>query len=114
MARDYFASALPRLFGHRGAAGVAPENTMPSFERAVAAGVGYLELDVHATRDGTVVALHDATLDRTTDATGRVRNRTLEDLHSIDAGYRFEQAGSFPSRGREIRIPTLLEVLQAF
>src|ERR671937_118037 len=52
---DYFSRPRPRLFGHRGAAGSAPENTLPSFERARADGADYFELDVHATRDGVVV-----------------------------------------------------------
>ena len=58
------------MIGHRGAAGLAPENTLVSFHRARAEGAHVLELDVHATVDGEVVVIHDATIDRTTDGTG--------------------------------------------
>ena len=61
---------VPLVFAHRGGAALAPENTMPAFERAVALGVHGLELDVGLSRDGVVMVHHDAHLDRTTDATG--------------------------------------------
>lgn len=72
--------------GHRGAAGTHPENTLISFRRAVEAGVDGIELDVHRTRDGHLVAIHDPTLDRTTDGTGYVRDLTLEQVRRADAG----------------------------
>jgi len=111
---EYFSRPRPRLFGHRGAAGVAPENTLPSFERAVRDGAGYLELDVHATRDGVVVVIHDPTLERTTDGAGAVRELTFEELRRHDAGCRFESDGAYPFRGRGIRVPALEELLDAF
>jgi glycerophosphoryl diester phosphodiesterase len=112
---SYFAPPRPRLFGHRGAAGVAPENTMVSFAVAAALGAAYLELDVRATKDGTVVVLHDPTLERTTDGTGRVSDRDWEEVSALDAGYRFGWDGShFPYRGQGVRIPTLESVLRAF
>jgi glycerophosphoryl diester phosphodiesterase len=86
---SYFELPRPRLFGHRGAAGVAPENTLPSFAQAVADGAPYLELDVHATADGHVVVIHDATLERTTDGAGAVRDLSLAALRRVDAGCRF-------------------------
>jgi glycerophosphoryl diester phosphodiesterase len=107
----YFAGPRPRLFGHRGAAGVLPENTMASFRRAVADGADVLELDVHATRDGVVVVIHDETLDRTTDGTGRVREQTFAELSRCDAGVRFGDEGGFPYQGRGIRVPALEELL---
>jgi glycerophosphoryl diester phosphodiesterase len=112
---SYFAPPRPRVFGHRGAAGLAPENTLPSFALAAALGAGYLELDVHATRDGNVVVVHDPTLDRTTDGSGPVAELTFAELAGIDAGYRFTADGrSFPYRGQGIRIPTLDSVLRRF
>ena len=112
---SYFAPPRPRLFGHRGAAGVAPENTMVSFAVGASLGAAYLELDVHATRDGTVVVLHDPTLERTTDAVGRVSDRSWEEVSTLDAGYQFGWDGShFPYRGQGIRIPTLESILRAF
>lgn len=108
---DYFSAPRPRLYGHRGAAGIAPENTLPSFRRAVADGARYLELDVHATRDGVVVVIHDPTLDRTTDGSGEVRALSFDELRRHDAGFRFESAGGHPYRGRGVRVPALEELL---
>lgn len=111
----YFGSPPPRIFGHRGAAGVAPENTLPSFALAAALGASYLELDVHATEDGVVVVLHDATLDRTSDGTGRVCEQTWAEISALDAGYRYTNDGrSYPYRGQGARVPSLESVLRAF
>ncbi len=112
--RSGFAGAPPRLFGHRGAAGVAPENTLPSFRRALDDGVDVLELDVHATRDGEVVVLHDPTLERTTDGAGSVAELTFAELARLDAGHRFSPDGgeTFPFRGHGIRVPRLAELLR--
>lgn len=106
----------PLLIGHRGAAGLAPENTMPSFRLAAERwGVDMIELDVRATADGHCVVIHDATVDRTTDATGPVASMTLAQLQAVDAGYRFtDDQGGYPFRGQGIRVPTLDEVLTAF
>jgi glycerophosphoryl diester phosphodiesterase len=114
MASGYFSRPRPRLFGHRGAAGVAPENTLASFERGIADGAELLELDVHATRDGVVVVIHDPTLDRTTDAQGPVRDLAFTELGRHDAGFRFESEGAHPFRGRGIRVPSLQQVLDRF
>lgn len=113
--RRGFAGRKPRLFGHRGAAGVAPENTLVSFERAVRDGVDVLELDVHASADGEIVVLHDATLERTTDGTGPVRALTMHELERLDAGFHFTPDGgaTFPYRGQGIRVPRLVELLHA-
>jgi glycerophosphoryl diester phosphodiesterase len=111
----YFDGARPRLFGHRGAAALLPENTLPSFELAVRDGARYLELDVHASGEGEIVVIHDATVDRTTDGAGAVRLMSLVSLRRLDAGYRFVgRDGGYPARGRGIAIPTLREVLAAF
>lgn len=102
-----------RVIGHRGAAGVAPENTLASFRRAVAAGADAVELDLHTTRCGQLVVIHDDTVDRTTEGRGAVEAMRLEELRSLDAGYRFNPDGgaSYPFRGQGHRIPTLDEVL---
>ena len=112
----FLALDLPHLFGHRGASGEAPENTLVSFERAWAAGVSYLETDCHATSDGVIVLQHDATLDRTTDGEGPVSARSYAELQQLDAGYRFTLDGgvTFPFRGTGIRIPRLSELISAF
>lgn len=106
----------PVNLAHRGASARAPENTLEAFRLAVEAGAGGLELDVHVTRDGQVVVIHDATVDRTTDGSGAVAEMELEEIQRLDAGYRFSTDGgrTFPYRGRGVRIPTLTEVYASF
>lgn len=108
----FFDPPRPRVFAHRGASGLYPENTMPAFRAGLAAGATHLELDVHATRDGRVVVLHDAVLDRTTDAAGPVNRLTAAELSLVDAGYGFvDRAGERVFAGKGIRIPLLEELL---
>lgn len=105
----------PLLFGHRGASLRAPENTVPSFELALFLGADVLELDVHRTRDGEVVVLHDATVDRTTNGHGPVRDLTLAELEALDAGWHFTApSGQQPFRGQGLSVPRLEEVLVRF
>jgi len=78
-----------QIVGHRGAAGVAPENTLPSFEAAWAAGVAWVETDVRLTRDGVPVLVHDASLERTTTGSELVSACTWEELQTVDAGIQF-------------------------
>ncbi len=106
----------PAIFAHRGGAGLWPENTLFAFRHAWEMGVDVLEMDVHATRDGHVVVIHDDTVDRTTNGSGRVGDMTLAEIQSLDAGYRFTPDGgkTFPYRGQGIRIPSLEEVFDAF
>jgi glycerophosphoryl diester phosphodiesterase len=106
----------PANFAHRGASARAPENTLEAFRLAVEAGAGGLELDVHMTRDGEIVVIHDATVDRTTEGFGVVAEMTFDDLRSLDAGYRFSPDGgcTHPYRRRGVRIPTLAEVYEQF
>jgi glycerophosphoryl diester phosphodiesterase len=116
MRHPYFQVPVPTVIGHRGASGELPENTLPAFERAVAEGAAILESDVHVTRDGALVLIHDDRLERTTDGRGRVREHTLAELRGLDAGHHFSSDGgsTFPFRGRGFRIPTLEELLEAF
>ena len=111
----YLAGA-PLLVAHRGGARLAPENTMVAFRMAVRDWwADMLELDVRLTRDGEVIVIHDATVDRTTDGSGAVSDLTLDEIRSLDAGYRFvDESGGNPYRGRGVRIPTLDEVLEEF
>lgn len=113
---EFFVGPLPRQFAHRGASGTHPENTMEAFRAAIELGSEGFELDVHRTSDGHVVVFHDDTLDRTTDGSGTVHTRSLEELQALDAGFRFSPDGgrSFPFRGAGVRIPTLAEVLEGF
>ena len=111
----YLEGPRPRLFAHRGAAGVAPENTLEAFAAGLSAGAERLELDVHATRDGEVVVIHDPSVDRTSDGSGPVKEMSLAELKRLDAGYRFVAPGAGTTfRGRDVRVPTLAELLAAF
>ena len=91
----------PLIIGHRGASGHAPENTLTAFNLAMEHQADGIELDVMLSKDAQVVVIHDDTVDRTTNGSGRVKEMTLEALRSLDAG------------GGE-RIPTLEEVLDTF
>lgn len=93
---------------HRGASGHAPENTMAAFDKAVEMKADYIELDVQMSKDGHLVVIHDTTVDRTTNGTGRVKDLTLQELKQLDAGSWFapEYAGE--------KIPTLEEVLDRY
>jgi glycerophosphoryl diester phosphodiesterase len=73
-------------YGHRGVMGVEPENTLRSFLRAERAGLDGIELDLHLSKDGELVVMHDETVDRTTDGTGAVADLTAAELHALDAG----------------------------
>lgn len=109
-------SGWPVNLAHRGASARAPENTLEAFRIGAACGAGGLELDVHMTRDGQIVVLHDDTVDRTTDGSGAVRGMTLEEVKGLDAGYWFSPDGgvTYPYRGLGERVPTLAEVYEAF
>jgi len=76
----------PVVIGHRGAAGLVAENTLPGFRRAFACRVDAVELDVYVL-EGELVVIHDETVDRTTDGTGTVMGQTLETLRALDAGH---------------------------
>src|SRR5262249_41026557 len=85
------------------------------FALAHALGADVLELDVHASRDGVIVVIHDPTLERTTNGSGAVRDGLWYDLQQLDAGYQFTRDGRDSSyRGQGIRLPTLEAVLQKF
>lgn len=101
------------LIAHRGGAALAPENTLFVFERAIKEhGADMLELDVHPTLDGELAVIHDATLDRTTNGSGPVGERTMGELRRLDAGCRFGEGA--PWRGKGLVVPTLDEVLERF
>ena len=85
--------------GHRGAAGHAPENTLAAIHAGIACGVDFVEIDLRRTADSALVALHDATVNRTTDGRGRIDRLSLQDAKRLDAG-----------NGQQI--PTLQEVLE--
>ena len=90
---------MPYVVGHRGAAGVLPENTIKGFQHAIDLGVAYVECDVHHTFDRKLVVIHDETIDRTTNGTGAVRSLEFSTVRRLDAG-------------DGLQIPTLDEVLE--
>lgn len=96
----------PLVIGHRGAMGYRPENTMASFRHGLELGADWVECDVHLTRDGHLVVMHDETLDRTTNGSGPIRAKTLAEIRALDAGSWFgpDYAGE--------RVPTLDELLE--
>jgi glycerophosphoryl diester phosphodiesterase len=120
----------PWIIAHRGASAYAPENTMKAFRLAVELGAGFIETDLHLSRDARFVAIHDATLERTTNGRGAVRDFTLAQLRELDAGSWFDakskakhDAASAAERGAMSggagaakfageRIPTLEEILE--
>lgn len=93
------------IAAHRGDRADAPENTLPAFAAAFERGFAYVETDLQLTRDGQVVLMHDATVDRTTNGTGRVSQLTLEELRELDAG------SWYGEEHRGTRVPTLAEFL---
>ena len=109
-----FEATHPLIFAHRGGAKLAPENTMVAFERGLAAGADGLELDVHLSRDGLPVVIHDLTLERTTNGRGPVASLTAAELAALDAGATFGEAAGFPFREHGHGIPTLEAVLTRF
>ncbi len=101
------------VVGHRGAARHAPENTLESFRLGAEMGADAIELDVHLTSDGQLAVIHDETLDRTTDRSGRVADLTMDDIRAADAGANFARGddSGLPFAGKGLRVPTLPEVL---
>jgi glycerophosphoryl diester phosphodiesterase len=98
---------VPPVIGHRGAAGHAPENTLISIATAAALGATWVEFDVKLTRDGVAVLFHDDALDRTTNGTGNVAEKTLAEIKALDAG------GWYQKRFAGETVPTLEEAMAA-
>lgn len=96
--------------------GLWPGNTMVFLEGAAGLGVDVLEMDVHMTRDGVLVLMHDDTVDRTTSGTGRIRDFTLAELQALEVAGNWTQDGgrTHPYRGEGLRVPTLEQVFERF
>ena len=105
----------PRLYAHRGAAAELPENTLPSFRRALEHGADALEMDVHMTRDGHIVVSHDDSGRRMCGVPVCYRETSIDEVRQWDAGYGFVgDDEARPFAGKEFRVPTLDEVLYEF
>ena len=96
------------IIAHRGASSIAPENTRSAFQKAIDLGAGYFELDVHTSKDDSLIVIHDNTLDRTTNGSGSVGDFMYSELKQFDAGY----ATIFDNHFKNEGIPTLYEALQ--
>lgn len=100
-------SCSSRACAHRGDVKHAPENTIPAIRMAVEKGAHQIEFDLQLSKDGKLILMHDKTLDRTTDGTGKATDMTFEELRKLDAG------SWFSPEFAETRIPTFREVLEA-
>ncbi|MDB1125588.1 glycerophosphodiester phosphodiesterase family protein [Vibrio algarum] len=94
------------IVGHRGAAALAPENTLAGLNKAADSGIHWIEIDTQLTADGIPVIFHDETLERCTNGSGKLASHTLSELKQLDAGSWFD--GAFAGE----KIPTLEEALQ--
>ncbi|RZT24097.1 MULTISPECIES: glycerophosphodiester phosphodiesterase [Fictibacillus] len=101
---------------HRGASGYAPEHTLTSYKMGERMHGDYIEVDLQMTKDGELIAMHDETLDRTTNGTGQVKDYTLKEIKELDAGSWFNE--KYPERANPdyegLKVPTLEEVFQTF
>jgi glycerophosphoryl diester phosphodiesterase len=117
-------SSRALVYAHRGGAALRPENTLASFDYGLSLGADGLEFDVHLARDGVVVVHHDATLERTTNARGKIAALSADELAGVDAGYWFnpraagspgdDEARAFPFRGKGHGVPRLAKILSRY
>ncbi|WP_408010083.1 glycerophosphodiester phosphodiesterase [Pseudalkalibacillus sp. A8] len=101
---------------HRGASGHAPEHTLPAYELGEQMKGDYVEVDLQMTKDGELIAMHDETLDRTTDGTGLVKDDTLDEIKQLDAGSWFNEMNPEMAKAEYegLQVPTLDEVIEKF
>jgi glycerophosphoryl diester phosphodiesterase len=106
----------PLVFAHQGGENLRPSNTLEAFRHAVELGADVLDTDMHMTKDGVLILMHDQTVDRTTDGHGAIRDLTLAEIKQLDAAYNFttDDGQTFPYRGQGFRVPTLEELFQAY
>lgn len=106
----------PLVIAHQGGEGEWPSNTMIAFQNASQAGADMLDTDMHMTKDGVLVLIHDATVDRTTNGKGAIRDLLLSEIKQLDAGYKFSTGNGriFPYRRKGVTVPTLEELFNAF
>jgi glycerophosphoryl diester phosphodiesterase len=103
------------VIAHAGGEGLGPANTLAAMRASFAAGADVNDADVHITADGVLVAIHDDTVDATTNGTGLVIDKTLAELRTLDAAWNFAGPNNdFPLRGTGITIPTIEEILTEF
>jgi glycerophosphoryl diester phosphodiesterase len=109
------APGRPWVIAHAGGRGLHPENTLEAFAASVALGGDMLEMDVRLTRDGVLVTHHDASVNRTSNGTGAVRDLTLAELKALNFGQHFrDPSGANPYRDRPARLATVEELFERF
>ena len=104
------------VIAHQGGEWLRPSNTLVAFDHAVELGVDVLEMDIHQTQDGVIVLMHDATVDRTTDGSGAIKEMSFAEIRELDAGYYWtdDDGATYPYRGQGIQVPTLEELFQRY
>jgi glycerophosphoryl diester phosphodiesterase len=113
--KSFFNHDRPLVIAHQGGELLAPSNTMTAFAMAAEMGVDVLETDIHITKDGHLVTIHDHSVDRTTNGKGNVADLTLAEIQALDAGYHFKDLeGTYSFRGKGVYIPTVEEMFQTF
>ena len=113
----FLSPSRPLVMAHRGDQTVSPEHSLLALKNASLLEIDYIETDIRITKDHELILFHDSTLDRTTNAKGRIINYTLDQLkNEIDVGYRFtlDNGKTFPCRGKDWRVVTLKEAFQIF
>jgi glycerophosphoryl diester phosphodiesterase len=104
------------VIGHRGVSGLAPEHTTASYDLVKEQKGDYIEIDLQMTKDGKLVAMHDTTVDRTTEGTGEVRDKTLEEMKQLDTGSWFNE--EYPELAKDsykgLKVQTLEEIFQRY
>ncbi len=110
----FFVNDRPLVIAHGGGQGLAPTSTLEAFKNSYELGVDVIEFDVHMTKDGYLAAIHDPTVDRTTNGTGKVNEMTLEEVQALDAGVNFQdEIGEYTYKGKGVHIPTVQEAFAA-
>jgi glycerophosphoryl diester phosphodiesterase len=113
--KSFFDYNRPLVIAHQGGELLAPSNTITAFTRAAEMGVDVLETDIHITKDGYLVTIHDPSVDRTTNGKGNVADLTLAEIQALDAGYHFKDLeGNYSYRGKGVYIPSVEELFQTF
>lgn len=109
----YFDNEKPLVIAHQGGQHLAPTGTMEAFQNAKDLGVDVIEFDIHMTKDGHLVTIHDPTVDRTTNGKGKINDMTLEEIQSLDAAATFKDLdGTYSYRDQGVYIPTIEEVFE--
>ncbi|MCP1143915.1 glycerophosphodiester phosphodiesterase [Lysinibacillus endophyticus] len=105
----------PIVLAHRGGSHLAPEHTMPAFEKSFSLGVDGFEVDIRLTKDEEIIVFHDETVDRTSDGVGFVRELNLDELKQLNFGYNFQDLeGNFPYKEEKVEVVTLRELLETY